>query len=445
MTNSVQKGKIDFQRIAPIIALSFAVGFGVATGAYFFIFCDDCLTPLSIGPVSLTLEKKCDGDSRCIPEPKISPPPNISPIGLSKIAHITEIVNDPIIQQALIKSNEEFSVMSSSVREQIMGQREKEWTSAQKLTPFMHSIINNDISDFLRDNLVIQSDEFADIVFGEHILTNIYGPNVAVSIKTDNYDQSNDDWWQESKKIGRPLARQCDFDESAQMYSEDIVVKIFDNDGEFIGIMNSATPCDVTQKASETETKIEPVPLDNITPIGKYKISLLQELMGDPIIQKALRLSNEEFAARGDLDIIKLREEIEWPPPSVTEPTPFQLSILNNKVSDILRENLIMQSDEYGEIIFGELILTNAEVGANIAITTRTYNYIQSPDEWWQVAVENDILVRQCGWDKSVQMTSEDIIIAIYDDKGKFVGVLNSATACDVILNKSPTFYGDSN
>ncbi len=104
-----------------------------------------------------------------------------------------------------------------------------------------------------------------------------------------------------------------------------------------------------------------------------------------------------------------------------------------------------MQSEEYGEIVFGEFILTNAEVGANIAITTRTYNYIQSPDEWWQVAVENDILVRQCGWDKSVQMTSEDIIIAIYDDKGKFVGVLNSATACDVILNKSPTFYGDSN
>jgi hypothetical protein len=229
------------------------------------------------------------------------------------------------------------------------------------------------------------------------------------------------------------------------MYSEDIVVKIFDNDGEFIGIMNSATPCDVTQKASETETKIKPVPLDNITPIGKYKISLLQELMSDPIIQKALRLSNEEFAARGDLDMMKLREEIEWPPPSVTEPTPFQLSILNNEVSDILRENLVMQSEEYDEIVFGEFILTNAEVGANIAITTRTYNYIQSPDEWWQVAVENDILVRQCGWDKSVQMTSEDIIIAIYDDKGEFIGVLNSATACDVILNKSPTFYGDSN
>jgi len=176
MTNSVQKGKIDFQRIAPIIALSFAVGFGVATGAYFFIFCDDCFTPLSIGSVSLPPDMKCDGDLRCILDPPSLPPPTFTLIGLSKIDKITEIVNDTIIQQALIESNEEFNKMSPSVREDIIAQREKEWTTAPEPTPFMLSIINNDIADFLRENLVIPSDEFGDIVFGEHILTNIYGP-----------------------------------------------------------------------------------------------------------------------------------------------------------------------------------------------------------------------------------------------------------------------------
>ncbi len=95
-------------------------------------------------------------------------------------------------------------------------------------------------------------------------------------------------------------------------------------------------------------------------------------------------------------------------------------------------------------IAFFEFILTDA-CGVNVAITDRTYNYIQYLDEWWQVSKASDILVRQCGWDKSVKMSSEDIIIAIYDYQGRFAGILNSATDCDVVLNKPAYFYGDSN
>ena len=444
MTNSVQKGKIDFQRVAPIIAISFAVGFGVATGAYFFIFCDDCFALPLTDAVGLSPEKKCEDDSRCIPEPPIIPDPDISEKGFHKISLIQQIVDDPIIQQALKESNEEFDKMSPSLRENILAQREKQWTTAQVASPFMRSIIYNDISDFLRNNLVIPTEQYGDMAFGEHILTNIYGPNVAVSIKTDNYDQSNDDWWQESKKNPRPFARQCEFDESAQMYSEDIVVQILDEKGQFIGIMNSATPCDVTQKASETATKIEPVPFDNITPIGQHKISQLEQLMKNPVIQDVLKKSNEEFSDNCDAEKLQLKGDREWPKPTEGEPTALQLSILNNEVAEILRENLEIQSEEFGELNFPEYILTNA-CGVNVSITMRTYNYFQAPYEWWQVAKDNGILVRECGWDRSIKMTSEDIIISIYDDKGEFSGILNSATECNVIQNKSPTFYGDSN
>jgi hypothetical protein len=90
------------------------------------------------------------------------------------------------------------------------------------------------------------------------------------------------------------------------------------------------------------------------------------------------------------------------------------------------------------------MILTNAK-GVNVASTDRTYNYIQSQYEWWQVGKANEILVRHCGFDVSIKMHSEDIILAIYDVNGEFVGVLNSATPCDVVLNKPPYFYGDSN
>jgi hypothetical protein len=88
-----------------------------------------------------------------------------------------------------------------------------------------------------------------------------------VSIKTDNYDQSQDEWWRQSYRDidGQPFARECEFDSSAGIFSEDLVIKIHDEDGNFIGILNSATPCDVTLKSAEQVSKIEPVPLDNIT------------------------------------------------------------------------------------------------------------------------------------------------------------------------------------
>jgi len=443
MANSGKKEKINYSRVAPLLALMFVVGFGVATGAYFFIFCQDCFTIATVDE-KLAFEEKCDNDPRCIATPpSVDETKNFTDIGKFKVAFLQELVRKPIIQEVLAKSIEKDEKMDSDIRAQIKVQREKEWISSTEPTPFMLSIINNDISDFLRDNLVIPSEEFGDVVFGEHILTNPFGPNVAVSIKTDNYDQSNDNWWKESEKGGNPFARQCDFDESAQMFSEDIIVKIWNDKGEFIGIMNSATPCDVTQKSTQVETKIEPASLDNITPIGNHKISVLQELMNSPQIQEALRKANDEWS-RPCPNMVKIKEEINWPPPHIGEPTALQLQVLNNDIANILRKNLVMQSEEFGEIVFFEFILTDA-CGVIIAITERTYNYVQYPDEWWQVAKANDILARQCGWDKSVKMSSEDIIIAIYDDNEEFAGILNSATACDVILNKPPYFYGDSN
>ncbi len=61
------------------------------------------------------------------------------------------------------------------------------------------------------------------------------------------------------------------------------------------------------------------------------------------------------------------------------------------------------------------------------------------------MASQNDVLVRQCGPDKSINMNSEDIIIKIFDERGEFIGILNSATPCNVILDKPLAFYGDSN
>ena len=414
------------------MAIAFVAGFGIASAVFL-------IEPSP--PTSLSIIDKCSNRDDCIPEIDIIILRELTEVGEFKNNLASQITHNPIIIDALKKSNKEFSSMSPEIRSNILAQREQEWISVGTSTPFMYSIINNDIADFLRDNTRIPSEKFGEIVFGEHILTNIYGANVAVTIRTDNYNQANDAWWQESKKIGT-LVRTCDFDTSAQMFSEDIIIKIFDKKGVFLGIMNSATPCDVTKK-SEEETRIEPIPLDNITPLGNHKISYLTELMNESIIQEALAESNAKFDVNCS-DILKFKEDKVWPAPNDSAPTPLQLEILQNKASNFLRENLQHQSEEFDNVTFFEFILTNA-CGVNVSITEITYNYVQYSNEWWQVAKANDMLVRQCGWDRSVQMSSEDIIISIFDNDGEFAGIINSATACDVILNKPPSFYGDSN
>ena len=440
MENSNKKNS---SRLALIITLSFAVGFGAATGAYFVIFCGEECIPL---PPPSPPDCNPEEDPSCIDPLDITTNTTIaSKIGKEKVAFLTKLVKKPIIQNALKDSNLKDSEMDEDIRTQIYVQREKTWISATTPTPFMMSILNNEVANLLRENHVIGSEEFGDIVFGEHILTNVYGPNVAVSVITDNYLQSNDDWWQQmfhdSGKL--PFARECEFDSSAQMFSEDLVIGIFDEKGELIGIMNSATPCDVTQDSLDADKSIKPVPEERFSNIGKHKIFVLQELMKDPTIQEALKRSNQEFSSFTDEDLSELKEKTPWPKPG-EEPIEFQLSIIHNEVSDIMRNNLNVTSDEYGELQFPEMILTNAK-GVNVASTDRTYNYIQFFDEWWIVASENKVLVRECGYDRSIQMNSEDIIIQIFDKNDEFIGILNSASTCDVISDKPALFFGDSN
>ena len=64
---------------------------------------------------------------------------------------------------------------------------------------------------------------------------------------------------------------------------------------------------------------------------------------------------------------------------------------------------------------------------------------------WWKISKDDGYLIRNCGLDRTIDAHSEDIILSVYDEEGEFAGILNSASACDVILGKPPYFYGDSN
>ena len=146
------------------MAIAFVAGFGIASAVFL-------IEPSP--PTSLSIIDPCSNRDDCIPEIDIIIPRELTEVGEFKITLASQITHNPIIIDALKKSNKEFSSMSPEIRSDILAQREQEWTSAGTSTPFMYSIINNDIADFLRGNTRIPSEKFGEIVFGEHILTNI--------------------------------------------------------------------------------------------------------------------------------------------------------------------------------------------------------------------------------------------------------------------------------
>jgi len=173
-----------------------------------------------------------------------------------------------------------------------------------------------------------------------------------------------------------------------------------------------------------------PPPNQILTSTGDYKISLIKEIVTNPQIVNSLRSDNEKYISMQKPYSYMLQKEIEWVEAG-GKLTPFMRSFIDNHASEFLNGTRFTPSENFGEIVFGELILTNS-FGANTAITTKTDNFDQGSEEWWQITEQHGLYVKSCEWDDSAVMWSEDISIRI-DDNGKILGVLNVATPCDVL------------
>ena len=76
-----------------------------------------------------------------------------------------------------------------------------------------------------------------------------YGANVAITIRTDDYNQGDEIWWIKAKENNVQF-RDTTWDQSAGIYSADIIVAIFDNNGQFIGVLNAATPVKIENRGN---------------------------------------------------------------------------------------------------------------------------------------------------------------------------------------------------
>ncbi len=156
-----------------------------------------------------------------------------------RIEQLQIYVEDVAQEEILIDSNEEFGSIDN-VQDDIH-QKDKEWTSVpkEKITSFMQELIDNELSQELREEIELKKfyeERYGYQVFAEVFVTNKYGVNVAQTQKTTDYYQADEEWWQLAKKGGLHI-RDVAYDESADVYSTDISMRINDGQGSFLGVM----------------------------------------------------------------------------------------------------------------------------------------------------------------------------------------------------------------
>jgi PAS domain S-box-containing protein len=143
---------------------------------------------------------------------------------------------DELIQQDLITSNREFDKLGDA--QAYINNQDEEWpsTTGEKITPFIHDILNSDLSKKLKQKLAFYEQSYGYKVIGEFFITNKYGANIAQTGITSDYRQDDEDWWQIAKRDDLYIG-EIDLDKSADMQSVSIGIRIEDEDYNFLGVM----------------------------------------------------------------------------------------------------------------------------------------------------------------------------------------------------------------
>jgi PAS domain S-box-containing protein len=154
----------------------------------------------------------------------------------NKIEIFQAFSKDIILQEALAASNNQFSILENV--QKYVEEIEKAWPSIPE-----DAILNNTLP-FLDKNLTWELRQKRDFfkqlygfeVVGEVFVTNKFGANVAMSGKTSDYKQDDEEWWQRAHQ-NKLFINDVAYDESAHLYSVDFGLAVYDEYNDFIGVI----------------------------------------------------------------------------------------------------------------------------------------------------------------------------------------------------------------
>ena len=157
----------------------------------------------------------------------------------SKIEIFQTCSKDFFLQAAVAKSNQQFAKIDNI--QAYINQKDQEWVSASKgtITPFMQKLLSSELSGELREKLKFYEEDYGYSVFPEIYVTNKYGVIIATTGRTSDYLQADEQWYQAAVKEEKFWVGEVEYDESSDAYANDIVVNLYDDNGNFSGIIKA--------------------------------------------------------------------------------------------------------------------------------------------------------------------------------------------------------------
>ncbi len=151
-------------------------------------------------------------------------------------------------------------------------------------------------------------------------------------------------------------------------------------------------------------------------------------------MRNSLADSNAEFDAMADPQLYIDQQEDDWTSFDDDELSTFMLDILSNNLSSDLANRLDEHYiREHGIDVYGEVQVSN-EYGAIVAMTSKSPDYLQSDEAWWQETVEDGKCVGEVELDPATGAYGIPISIKVVDSDDRFLGVMRAFVGATEIV-----------
>ena len=162
----------------------------------------------------------------------------INRVLLNRVANWQAYCRTALMQDTLKASNVEYAAMPDL--DGYLGEKDLLWANSD--APESKRFIAGRLSNPASHDLVATQEKLTQAtgnpVFGEVFVTNRYGAAVAMTSRITDFRQDDEGWWQNAREEGVYIS-DVTFDDSAQVYSMQICLRIEDDELRTIGIMKA--------------------------------------------------------------------------------------------------------------------------------------------------------------------------------------------------------------
>ena len=169
------------------------------------------------------------------------------------------------------------------------------------------------------------------------------------------------------------------------------------------------------------------------------RIEQLQAYTKDLAGEEILTRSNQDFEKLDNRQEYINKKDQAWITNNTEKINTFMEDLIGNELSAEIRGEFELKSfyeERYGYTVFGEMIVTN-KYGVNAAQTSKTSDYYQADEAWWQKTKTSGLFIGNVEYDNSAGIYAIPVGVRIDSTDGEFWGVvkavLNIAEAINVV------------